>query len=43
MQIQLEQYFALIVFAAYVEEEEAGETGRTFSAWLKASRSWLRK
>ncbi|OCF37043.1 hypothetical protein I316_00947 [Kwoniella heveanensis BCC8398] len=32
----LEQYFDLIVFASYVEEEEAGTTGVTFSAWLKS-------
>ena len=30
----LEQYFDLIVFAAYVDEEEAGDTGRSFSQWL---------
>ena len=30
----LEQYFDLIVFAAYVEEEDAGDTGQTFSRWL---------
>lgn len=32
----LEQYFDLIVFASYVEEEEAGDTGVTFSSWLKS-------
>jgi hypothetical protein len=37
--VQLEQYFDLIVFAAYVEDEEAGLSGVTFSSWLKAS--WL--
>lgn len=37
MASKLEQYFDLIVFAAYVDEEEAGDTGRTFSTWLKAS------
>lgn len=31
----LEQYFDLIVFAAYVEEEDAGDSGVTFSSWLK--------
>lgn len=31
----LEQYFDLIVFASYVEEEDAGATGITFSTWLK--------
>jgi hypothetical protein len=30
----LEQYFDLIVFAAYVEEENAGNTGVSFSSWL---------
>lgn len=34
---QLEQYFDLIVFAAYVAEEEAGSTGVSFSAWLQVS------
>ncbi|KAK1923782.1 inositol hexakisphosphate-domain-containing protein [Papiliotrema laurentii] len=32
----LEQYFDLIVFAAYLEEEEAGDSGVTFSQWLKS-------
>ncbi|CAD6587111.1 MAG: hypothetical protein TREMPRED_004663, partial [Tremellales sp. Tagirdzhanova-0007] len=32
----LEQYFDLIVFAEYVEKEEAGATGVTFSTWLKS-------
>ncbi|WVF68673.1 hypothetical protein IAT40_003444 [Kwoniella sp. CBS 6097] len=32
----LEQYFDLIVFASYVEEEEAGTTGVSFSGWLKS-------
>ncbi|WWC73457.1 uncharacterized protein I206_107427 [Kwoniella pini CBS 10737] len=32
----LEQYFDLIVFASYVEEEDAGTTGVTFSSWLKS-------
>ncbi|WVN86977.1 uncharacterized protein L203_102152 [Cryptococcus depauperatus CBS 7841] len=31
----LEQYFDLIVFAAYVDEENAGQTGVTFSTFLK--------
>ncbi|WWC93062.1 uncharacterized protein L201_008027 [Kwoniella dendrophila CBS 6074] len=31
----LEQYFDLIVFASYVDEEDAGTTGVTFSSWLK--------
>ncbi|WRT69446.1 uncharacterized protein IL334_006432 [Kwoniella shivajii] len=31
----LEQYFDLIVFASYVDEENAGTTGVTFSSWLK--------
>lgn len=31
----LEQYFDLIVFASYVEEEDAGASGVTFSTWLK--------
>lgn len=31
----LEQYFDLIVFAAYVEDEDAGSTGVTFSSWLQ--------
>ncbi|ORY34932.1 inositol hexakisphosphate-domain-containing protein [Naematelia encephala] len=31
----LEQYFDLIVFAAYLEEEDAGDSGVTFSGWLK--------
>ncbi|WVQ75186.1 hypothetical protein IAR50_004796 [Cryptococcus sp. DSM 104548] len=31
----LEQYFDLIVFAAYVDEEDAGDTGVTFSDFLK--------
>nr|XP_019043261.1 hypothetical protein I302_07836 [Kwoniella bestiolae CBS 10118]OCF22191.1 hypothetical protein I302_07836 [Kwoniella bestiolae CBS 10118] len=31
----LEQYFDLIVFASYVEEEDAGTSGATFSSWLK--------
>ncbi|ORX37949.1 inositol hexakisphosphate-domain-containing protein [Kockovaella imperatae] len=30
----LEQYFDLIVFSAYVEEEDAGDTGKSFSQWL---------
>lgn len=33
----LEQYFDLIVFAAYVEDEDAGSTGVTFSSWLQVS------
>lgn len=33
---QLEQYFDLIAFASYVEEEQAGNTGKRFSAWLKS-------
>nr|XP_018260510.1 uncharacterized protein I303_07432 [Kwoniella dejecticola CBS 10117]OBR82668.1 hypothetical protein I303_07432 [Kwoniella dejecticola CBS 10117] len=32
----LEQYFDLIVFASYVEEEDAGTSGTTFSSWLKS-------
>jgi hypothetical protein len=36
--LQLEQYFDLIVFAAYLEEEEAGDSGVTFSQWLKVGR-----
>ncbi|RXK36343.1 hypothetical protein M231_06380 [Tremella mesenterica] len=31
----LEQYFDLIAFAEYVEEEDAGATGVTFHDWLK--------
>lgn len=31
----LEQYFDLIVFASYVEEEDAGRSGVTFSSWLR--------
>jgi hypothetical protein len=34
---QLEQYFDLIVFAAYVEEEDAGSTGTAFATWLMVS------
>ncbi|KIR34499.1 hypothetical protein I352_02746 [Cryptococcus deuterogattii MMRL2647] len=32
----LEQYFDLIVFAAYVDEENAGTTGVSFSTFLKS-------
>ncbi|OXH32476.1 hypothetical protein J008_03246 [Cryptococcus neoformans] len=32
----LEQYFDLIVFAAYVDEEDAGTTGVSFSTFLKS-------
>ncbi|KAK4685163.1 hypothetical protein P7C73_g4998, partial [Tremellales sp. Uapishka_1] len=32
----LEQYFDLIVFSSYVEEEQGGNTGVSFSTWLKA-------
>ncbi|ODO07006.1 hypothetical protein I350_04372 [Cryptococcus amylolentus CBS 6273] len=32
----LEQYFDLIVFASYVDEEDAGDTGVTFSDFLKS-------
>ncbi|WVQ79454.1 hypothetical protein IAT38_001552 [Cryptococcus sp. DSM 104549] len=32
----LEQYYDLIVFAAYVEEEDAGTTGKSFSSFLKS-------
>ncbi|WVR08265.1 hypothetical protein IAU60_005312 [Kwoniella sp. DSM 27419] len=32
----LEQYYDLIVFASYVEEQDAGLSGMTFSAWLKS-------
>ena len=31
----LEQYFDLIVFASYVEEEDAGRSGVTFSSCLR--------
>ena len=34
---QLEQYFDLIAFAEYVEDEDAGMTGVTFRDWLKVS------
>lgn len=30
----LERYFFLICFASYVEDEDAGTTGRTFADWL---------
>ncbi len=39
---KLEQYFDLIVFASYVDEEQAGNTGVTFSSWLQVSRVLVR-
>jgi hypothetical protein len=31
----MEKYFVLLAFAAYVDEEDGGATGRTFAAWLQ--------
>lgn len=32
--LQLERYFFLVAFANYVDEEDAGATGKTFADWL---------
>jgi hypothetical protein len=39
---QMEKYFVLLAFAAYVDEEDGGATGRTFAAWLEVCREMPR-